>query len=545
MPDRSAENLERIRACDAEWNENDHPRADNGQFTSGSGGGGVKLSKATSKMKNNGRFFKPAEEAEVFKSLGKSLEKMAQMPDSLGEEHRKLTERHAEYAKAGEKLSRKKEAAAKQALANARPKITAMRQLAKAAAAKPANVKNLKTLLAGPSSMNELFEKYKSENNLDDASTVLELSSQMKMNGGDLIKAVHEVRSKFDEMNDNKWMDDDAYERNIASLDRVSGDAWSALEREKRIARGNKIGVQAKKYSDKTKGISEKHAAEQKKQAEKINKAIQKSALAEGFEKQKRADNAVYREQGKLINMQKAQRQEMGEAQKEAKKYNAAKSALAKARPGVQAMRQLAASARPAPAAAHPMVAEVQKDIDYWNQTHYNGRPSEKQKADTIESMRMQYEDAAKSAEKWYNLAKNASGIDPAKVQEFKDKFEKAKGKVEALAQINKPAQAPAAKPAAPNDLQPAPMPKAAKNLSPEQSAAKLSDLAAMLKRHDTEAAKYARKLAKVAANGGEEAVQKWVDNRLKEIDADPEMIPFVKGFHRGRLRMVLEQYNK
>lgn len=45
MPDKSAENLARIRACDADWNENDHPRADNGQFTSGSGGGGVKLSK--------------------------------------------------------------------------------------------------------------------------------------------------------------------------------------------------------------------------------------------------------------------------------------------------------------------------------------------------------------------------------------------------------------------------------------------------------------------------------------------------------------------
>lgn len=45
MPDKSAENLARIRACDADWNESDHPRADNGQFTSGSGGGGAKVSK--------------------------------------------------------------------------------------------------------------------------------------------------------------------------------------------------------------------------------------------------------------------------------------------------------------------------------------------------------------------------------------------------------------------------------------------------------------------------------------------------------------------
>lgn len=37
MPDRSELNLLRIRAYD-EFNEADHPRADNGQFTSGGGG---------------------------------------------------------------------------------------------------------------------------------------------------------------------------------------------------------------------------------------------------------------------------------------------------------------------------------------------------------------------------------------------------------------------------------------------------------------------------------------------------------------------------
>ena len=40
MPDRSAENLRRIRAWDAEWDESKHSRADNGQFTSGGGGSG-------------------------------------------------------------------------------------------------------------------------------------------------------------------------------------------------------------------------------------------------------------------------------------------------------------------------------------------------------------------------------------------------------------------------------------------------------------------------------------------------------------------------
>lgn len=37
MPDKTQINLERIRACDAEWEESKHPRSENGQFTSGSG----------------------------------------------------------------------------------------------------------------------------------------------------------------------------------------------------------------------------------------------------------------------------------------------------------------------------------------------------------------------------------------------------------------------------------------------------------------------------------------------------------------------------
>ncbi len=37
MADKTQINLERIRACDAEWDESDHPREDNGRFTSGSG----------------------------------------------------------------------------------------------------------------------------------------------------------------------------------------------------------------------------------------------------------------------------------------------------------------------------------------------------------------------------------------------------------------------------------------------------------------------------------------------------------------------------
>lgn len=55
MSDKTQINLLRIRAYDAEFNESDHPRADNGQFTSGGGGGGAKKSKpANSKYQTNG-----------------------------------------------------------------------------------------------------------------------------------------------------------------------------------------------------------------------------------------------------------------------------------------------------------------------------------------------------------------------------------------------------------------------------------------------------------------------------------------------------------
>lgn len=38
--DKTKINLERLRAYDAEWEEDKHPRAENGQFTSGSGSAG-------------------------------------------------------------------------------------------------------------------------------------------------------------------------------------------------------------------------------------------------------------------------------------------------------------------------------------------------------------------------------------------------------------------------------------------------------------------------------------------------------------------------
>lgn len=44
--DKSKVNLERLRAYDAEWEEDKHPRAENGQFTSGSGSSAGKKSES-------------------------------------------------------------------------------------------------------------------------------------------------------------------------------------------------------------------------------------------------------------------------------------------------------------------------------------------------------------------------------------------------------------------------------------------------------------------------------------------------------------------
>ena len=109
-----------------------------------------------------------------------------------------------------------------------------------------------------------------------------------------------------------------------------------------------------------------------------------------------------------------------------------------------------------------------------------------------------------------------------------------------------KPGAQPAAKPAQKsNDLQPAPIAKPTRNASPEQAAAKFNEIASAYKRLDTDVAKYARQAAKVAAKGGEAAAAAWLDKTIAKIDSDPEAIPFVKGYHRGRLRMLMEQYNK
>lgn len=51
--DKTKVNLERMRAFDAEWEEDKHPRAENGQFTSGGAGGNANGSSESSAKSHN------------------------------------------------------------------------------------------------------------------------------------------------------------------------------------------------------------------------------------------------------------------------------------------------------------------------------------------------------------------------------------------------------------------------------------------------------------------------------------------------------------
>ena len=127
MADKTQINLERIRACDAEWEESKHPRSENGQFTSGSG---VKVSKATPAMKG-GKFKNPKEN---IKKIGANALEEINKAGSTKQQF------EASW-KANEAIKKEndKRIAGAAALEKARPKIAAMRELAKAAQPDSAN----------------------------------------------------------------------------------------------------------------------------------------------------------------------------------------------------------------------------------------------------------------------------------------------------------------------------------------------------------------------------------------------------------------------
>ena len=110
MADKTQINLERIRACDAEWEESKHPRSENGQFTSGGGGGAT-----VSKLPEGKTTASPQRAPTLVPPMVKTSQSRARSYyDRLTAKNNKLK-------------------AAKQTLEKARPKIAAMRELAKAA----------------------------------------------------------------------------------------------------------------------------------------------------------------------------------------------------------------------------------------------------------------------------------------------------------------------------------------------------------------------------------------------------------------------------
>ena len=112
--DKTQINVERMRTCDAEWEEQKHPRAKSGQFTSGSGsaGGSTKPSAepaAESPLKKAAAVVRGKSSTR----LQKDLEAVAEDPHEL---EGILRERKAEIDRLTEELGRTKNGYKSQAL---------------------------------------------------------------------------------------------------------------------------------------------------------------------------------------------------------------------------------------------------------------------------------------------------------------------------------------------------------------------------------------------------------------------------------------------
>lgn len=112
--DKTQINVERMRACDAEWEEQKHPRAGNGQFTSGSGsaGGSAKPS-AESAAKSPLQKAAAAVQGKSSTRLQRDLDAVAEDPHEL---EGILRERKAEIDRLTEELGRTKNGYKSQAL---------------------------------------------------------------------------------------------------------------------------------------------------------------------------------------------------------------------------------------------------------------------------------------------------------------------------------------------------------------------------------------------------------------------------------------------
>ena len=112
--DKTQINVERMRACDAEWEEQKHPRGKSGQFTSGSGSAGSSAKPSAEPAAESP--LKKAAAAVQGKSstrLQKDLEAVAEDPHEL---EGILRERKAEIDRLTEELGRTKNSYRSQAL---------------------------------------------------------------------------------------------------------------------------------------------------------------------------------------------------------------------------------------------------------------------------------------------------------------------------------------------------------------------------------------------------------------------------------------------
>ena len=112
--DKTQINVERMRACDAEWEEQKHPHAGNGQFTSGSGSaGGSAKPNAEPAAKSPLKKAAAAVQGKSSTRLQKDLDAVAEDPHEL---EGILRERKAEIDRLTEELGRTKNGYKSQAL---------------------------------------------------------------------------------------------------------------------------------------------------------------------------------------------------------------------------------------------------------------------------------------------------------------------------------------------------------------------------------------------------------------------------------------------
>lgn len=193
----------------------------------------------------------------------------------------------------------------------------------------------------------------------------------------------------------------------------------------------------------------------------------------------------------------------------EQKKFQGAKKTLEKAKPGIAKMREQAQAADPG--------VNISKATQAMKNNGRFFNPSEEAAVFKSLSKNKKYADFAKAGEK-LNQKKEAAA---------KQALAKARPKIAAMRSANAPAEKPAAAPAA---------------KSPAESADRFTKIAAEYKKYDTDIAKYARQMAKVAGKNGEEAALKWAEDKMAEIEKS-DMYEFAKGYHRGRLNRLLEEY--